>query len=72
MAKRARRDKPEPRVIELAHHSYQPGVAELNEDMRVEASFRELAKAVLRPVRISYVMARKRKPWMSGLRHLCM
>ncbi len=62
MANQTKKDKPEPRIIELPHHSYQPSVAELNEDMRVDASFEELVKAVLQPAKIRYVMPRKRKP----------
>ncbi len=46
MANQTKQDKMEPRIIELPHHSYQPSVAELNEDMRVDASFDELVKAV--------------------------
>jgi hypothetical protein len=62
MKSKTKQDTPEPRIIELPHHSYQPSVAELNEDMRVDASFEELVKAVLQPVRVRYVMPRKRKP----------
>lgn len=62
MANQPKQDKPEPRIIKLPHHSYQPSVAELNEDMRVDASFDELVRAVLRPAKIRYVMPRKRKP----------
>ena len=71
MANQTDRDKPEPRIVELPHHSCQPSVAELNEDMRVDASFEELVKAVLRPAKIRYVMPRKPKPRMLGLRRLC-
>lgn len=62
MANRTKREKPEPRIIELPHHSYQPSVAELDEDMRVDASFAKLVKAVLQPAKIRYVMPPKRKP----------
>ena len=62
MANQTKQGKPEPRIIELPHYSYQPSVAELNEDMRVDASFEELVKAVLKPVKIRYVMAPRRKP----------
>lgn len=47
MANRTKQDKLEPRIIELPHHSYQPSVAELNDDMPVDASFDEQVKAVL-------------------------
>ena len=62
MQNQPKQDKPEPRTIELPHHSCQPSVAELNEDVRVDASFEELVKAVLQPAKIRYVMPRKRKP----------
>ena len=62
MQNQSKQDKPEPRIIELSHHSCQPSVAELNEDVRVDASFEELVKAVLQPAKIRYLMPRKRKP----------
>ena len=62
MANQSKQYKPEPRIVELPHHSYQLSVAELNEDMRVDTSFEELVEAVLRPAKIRYVMPRKRKP----------
>ena len=62
MKSKAKQEPLEPQIIELPHHSYQPSVAELNEDMRVDASFEELVKAVLRPAKIRYVMPRKGKP----------
>ena len=62
MANQTQPDKPEPRIVELPHYTYQPSVAELNEDMRVDATFAELVKAVLQPVKIRYVTPRKRKP----------
>ena len=62
MANQSKKNKPKPRIIELPHHSYQPSVAELNEDIRVDASFEELVKAVLQPAKIRYVMPRKRQP----------
>ena len=62
MQNQPKQDNPERRIVELPHYSYQPSVAELNEDMRVDASFEELVKAVLQPAKIRYVMPRKRKP----------
>lgn len=68
MANQPKQDKPEPQIIELTHQSYRPSVAELNEDMRVDASLEELVKAVLQPsydhwpAKIRYIMPRKRKP----------
>ena len=47
--------KPEPLEIELIDPSYQPSKAELEEDLRVDATFEELAAMVARPVKIRYV-----------------
>ena len=55
------KQKPKPREVELAHSSYQPPRAELREDHRVDATFEEIVEACLRPVKIRYVMPRKRK-----------
>ena len=43
------------REIELPHYIYQPSSAELSEDHRVNATFEEVVKACLRPVKIRYV-----------------
>ena len=71
MANQTEGDKPLPRIVELLRYSYQPSVAELNEEMRVDASSQELWKAALQPVKICNVMPRKRKPYvqMLGFRH---
>ena len=61
MANQIKQDRLEPRFVELPRYSYQPSVAELNEDMRVDASLEEIVKAVLQPVKICYVMPRKPK-----------
>ena len=47
--------KPEPRETKLIDPSYPPSAAELAEDLRVDATFEELAAAVVRPVKIRYV-----------------
>ena len=44
-----------PREVAIAHPSYQPSKAELEADMRVEASFEEAVDALTRPVRMRYV-----------------
>ena len=62
MKSKTKQNTPEPRIIELPHHSCQPSVAELNEGIRVDASFEELVKAVLQPAKIRFVNPRKRKP----------
>ena len=38
-------------VVRVRPHSYQPNKAELEEDVRLDATPEELARAVLRPVR---------------------
>ena len=49
-----------PRDVNIVHPSYQPNWAELREDLRVDATFEELAKAVVRPVKVRYVKTPKR------------
>ena len=50
------REKPaEPPVLELMHPSYQPSKAELEEDLRVDATFEEAVQALAQPVKIRYV-----------------
>ena len=46
-----------PPVVKLKHPSYQPSKAELNEDMRVDASPEDIARAVGRQVEVRYVDA---------------
>ncbi len=49
-------DKPkEPREVELVQSDYQPSKAELEADMRVEATFEEAVDALCRPVRIHWI-----------------
>ena len=47
--------KPKPREVEIVHPDYQPSAAELEEDVRVEATFDEAVDALTRPVSIRYV-----------------
>ena len=47
--------KLEPREIELVHPSYQPSKAELEEDLRVDATFEEAVRALAQPVKLRYV-----------------
>ena len=49
-----------PREVEVVHPSYQPSKAELEADMRVDATFEEAVQALVRPVRIRYI-SRPRK-----------
>ena len=49
------RKPPPPREVEIVHSSYQPTKAELEEDIRVDATFEEAVQALVSPVRIRYV-----------------
>lgn len=49
-----------PHKVEIVHPSYQPSKAELEEDMRVKATFDEAVKALAKPVRISLIPRPKR------------
>lgn len=42
----------EPLTVRLIDHSYEPSRAELNEDLRVDATFEEIAKAVTRTLKV--------------------
>ena len=53
--------KPEPREITLIDPSYQPCKAELEEDLRVNATFEELTAAVVRPVKIRYAKPQRKR-----------
>ena len=46
---------PKPRKVEIARSGYQPSKAELNEDVRVNATFEEAVDALTKPVSIRYV-----------------
>jgi len=41
-------------VVELKHPSYQPSVAELNEDVRIDATPEQLARALGRQVDVRH------------------
>ena len=47
--------KPEPLEVEIVHPSYQPSKAELEEDLRVDASFEEAVDALAQPVSIRHI-----------------
>ena len=53
-----RKNKP---VVKLAHHTYQPSKAELEEDVSIDATPEEIARAVLRPVQVVFVEQDKPK-----------
>ena len=44
-----------PREVKVPDPSYQPTAAELREDLRVDETFEEAAKAVTETVRLRYV-----------------
>lgn len=47
--------KPKAREVEIVSPDYQPSAAELEADVRVEATFDEAVDALTRPVSIRYV-----------------
>ena len=47
--------KTKAREVEIVSSDYQPSAAELEEDVRVDASFDEAVEALTKPVRIRYV-----------------
>lgn len=48
-------EKSKPREVEIVKSDYQPSKAELEEDMRVYATFEEAVDALTQPDRIRYV-----------------
>ncbi len=46
------KDESKPPVVRIKPSSYQPPKAELEEDVRIDATPEELARAVLRQVRV--------------------
>ena len=48
-------DKQEPHEVKVMHPSYQPSKAELEADLRVEATSEEAVDALAQPVRIRHV-----------------
>ena len=53
--------QPQTRTVDVVDPSYQPSRSELSEDLRVDATFRELSKAVVQPVKVRYVKPKKRE-----------
>ncbi len=47
--------KPEQRVVEIVHPSYQPSKVALEEDMRVDARFEEAVDALAQPVSTRHI-----------------
>ena len=54
------REPPNPREFELVHPSYQPSKADLEEDLRIDATPEELVQAVLQPEKVRYVRRPRR------------
>ena len=48
-------EKQDPHEVEIVHPDYQLRAAELNEDMRVDATFDEAVGALTKPVKIRYI-----------------
>ena len=62
MPKQPKKPKqPQTRTVDVAHPSYQPSRSELREDLRLDATFEELSKAVVQPVKARYVKPKKRE-----------
>ena len=53
--------RPQPRQVDIVRPTYQPSKSELEEDMRVRATFEEAVDALTRPVEIRYVHRPKRR-----------
>ena len=47
--------KKPPRIVDVVASTYQPSKAELEEDMRVRATFEEAVEALSRPVTARYI-----------------
>ena len=47
--------KPKPKTVELVKTSYQPTKAEKEEEFTVNASFEEMTKALVQPVKIRWI-----------------
>lgn len=59
------RKQPEPPTVRLIGHSHQPSNAELEEDLRIDATFEEIARAFTQTVKVGFRKAPKRRPWAS-------
>ncbi len=60
MPKQPKKPKqPQARTVDVVNPSYQPSRAELREDLRVDATFEELSKAVVQPVKVRHVNPKK-------------
>ena len=55
------RKQPEPPTVRLIDHSYQLSNAELEEDLRIDATFEEIARAVTRTAKVEFRKPAKRR-----------
>ena len=55
-----------PRIVDVVAPTYQPSKAELEEDMRVRATFEEAVEVLTRPVKVRYIPRPKRRPALSA------
>ena len=53
--------QPQIRTVDVVDPSYQPSRAELRKDLRLDATFKEMAKAVVQPVKVRHVKPTKPK-----------
>ena len=51
-----------PRTVDVVALTYQPSKAELEEDVRVQATFEEAVSALARRTDVSYIPRPKRRP----------
>jgi len=61
MTTESREKAHEPPVLEVMHSSYQPSKAELEEDLRVDATFDEAVRALVQPVKVRYFKYRRKR-----------
>ena len=54
------KQKPKPREVEIVSAKYQPSKAELETDLRVDATFDQSVKALAKPVQIREVSRPRR------------
>ena len=52
---------PRRRVVEVMHPHYQPTQADIEEDVRIDAPFEDVVRALTRPVELRYVSRPQRK-----------
>ena len=55
------RKQPEPPSARLIDHSYQPSNAELEEDLRTDGTFEEIARSVSRTAKVEFRKPAKRR-----------